>query len=289
MINRLLYYLAPLLKVITFVIFILLCLIPFWLIGQLNLISLNPKSFSTELIAQAALTIAIIGALLIVFQTYSPLNFSTVFIVKQRLLSGFLKGSLIGFILILLCGGLLYINGYVTFALGNVSLILFFSYLIYFLLVGIFEELMFRSFPLFAFAESYPIVIAITVNSLLFGLAHYANPGFTNLALLNISLAGAIFCIFTILKRNIGWAIGIHFGWNFTQGILLGYKVSGTDSLGLLNATPKGPVYLSGGTFGIEGSVICTIILGLFIIILIATQKFFDIKNEVYTTLAEEL
>ena len=143
----------------------------------------------------------------------------------------------------------------------------------FFILVGIFEEFTFRSFPLVVFAERYLIPVSIILNGLLFGLIHFANPGFSVLAMINISLCGILFSIVTLKNRNIWWSVGIHFGWNFTQGNLLGFKVSGINQSGLIAATLKGNYLFSGGTFGIEGSLICTITLIIYITWLIVKLK----------------
>lgn len=266
--DKFLYYLTPLFRVVLFVFFIFLCSLPFGMIVQFNFITLAKEALSTDIILETATVLAVLGALLMFFKTIPSVGFSSVFVQKNGSISGFLVGSLIGVLLIVVCAGLLWLTGSVEFSYGSITPIIFIGQLVYFMLVAVFEELMFRTLPLYAFAERYPIVIAILLNSLLFGAIHLANPGFTWIAMVNITLAGALFSIFTLQKRNVSWAIGIHFTWNFTQGILLGYKVSGTDSPGVLSAKPLGSDYLSGGTFGIEGSIVCTAVLAILIVFL---------------------
>ncbi|MBB2145000.1 CPBP family intramembrane metalloprotease [Pedobacter sp. LMG 31464] len=271
--EKILYYLTPISKVILFVIFIFLCLLPFGIIAQFDFISIDKKSLLADLLLEGSTVVAVLGALLMIFKVFPTVDFRTVFVLKEKSFSSFLKGSLIGFVLIMLCGGMLLLNGNVIFSISKISALLFFGYLLYFIIVALFEELMFRTFPLFTFAERYPISITIILNSVLFGLVHLANPGFNALAMLNIALAGALFSTYTLQKRNVSWAIGIHFGWNFTQGILLGYKVSGIDTPGVLFAKPVGQSFLSGGVFGIEGSIFCTIIISILIIWLLVRYK----------------
>ncbi|MES2446645.1 MAG: type II CAAX endopeptidase family protein [Bacteroidota bacterium] len=264
----------PLLKIILFIFFIFICLLPFGLIAQMEFITIPKDSILSDLVLEGALVIVVISALLMMFQTFPNINFKDVFVEKEHALSGFLKGTGIGLILILIAGAILFLLGFVDFSLGKISVAVFLGYLLFFLLVSVFEELMFRTIPLFVFAERYHFLFAIIINGLLFGFVHMSNPGFTWLAMLNITLAGALFSIFTLLKKNISWAIGIHFSWNFAQGTLLGYKVSGTNSPGLLTAKPVGAEYLSGGTFGIEGSIFCSTLLILLIIWLLVKNKF---------------
>lgn len=272
--NKVLFYSIPLLKVLLFIVFIILCFIPFSLIDQFNLInkeSIHP--LVSDIFSEIVIIIVTISALLMLFRTLRKYNFSTVFIVSHQVISGFLKGTLIGFAVLILCAGLALLNGNVTFGMGNITFLLFLGYLIFYILVGIFEEFLFRTFPLLVFAERYPLLLSVLVTSLLFGLAHIANEGFNWLAMLNITLAGVFFSIIVLLKRNIYWAVGIHFGWNFTQGVILGYKVSGTNAVGILNAKTSGPLYFSGGSFGIESSIFCTAILIAVIVYLLVHQK----------------
>lgn len=271
--NRILQHIMPVLKLILFVFFIFLCFLPFGLILQFDFISLPENSIFTKLILEGTLVLIIVGALLMMFKIFPTIYFEDVFVVKQKSLLGFLKGTTIGFGLILFCCIVLLAIGNVQLSIDKISPVLFFAYILFFLLVALFEELMFRTFPLFVFAERYPVLISIAINGILFGFVHMSNPGFTWIAMLNIALAGALFSTYTLLKKNISWAIGIHFGWNFTQGILLGYKVSGINTPGVLKAKPIGDSYISGGIFGIEGSIICTITILILLIWLLVRTK----------------
>ncbi|RZK55878.1 MAG: CPBP family intramembrane metalloprotease [Pedobacter sp.] len=283
--ERILYKLLPILKVILFLFFVILCLIPFGIIAQLNFIPFQQDSIITDLVVESSLTLAIFGALLMMFKILPSVYFSDVFIVKEGVFTGFAKGTTIGVILVLFCVAILYLTGFVQLNANQISVTMFFGYLLFFLVVAMFEELMFRTFPLFVFAERYPIVITILINGLLFAFVHAGNPGFTWLAMLNITLAGALFSLFTLLKKNISWAIGIHFGWNFAQGILMGYKVSGTNTPAVLSAKPVGQAFVSGGSFGIEGSVVCT---AVFLAMIIFILKNYKIEPIVTKELIEE-
>lgn len=289
MAERILHFLLPLFKFTLYLFFILMCLLPFGLFGQLNLIHLNPEAFSTDIVFECVAVIAVLGALLMVFKVFSPLYFDDVFVVKRNMLSGFLKGSLIGFAVLAICACLALANKNVSFTFGNISLLLLFGYVLLYILVGMFEELLFRSYPLFVFGKGYSTSAAIVLTSILFGLAHLGNDNFNGLAMVNISLAGVLFAQLILIKRNIAWAIGIHFGWNFTQGVLLGYKVSGTNADGFLVAKPIGPSYLSGGNFGIESSVFCTAVLLIVIIYLIIKYPIQPINDDSVEPTFEEV
>lgn len=270
----------PIFKVLLFCIFLSLCAIPFTLIEEINFVNLSAvHPLIIEILGQAAGVLTVLGALLMVFRVFDKYNFAHVF-VTRNIGTGFVKGSVIGLVLVVFCTALAWLNGNVSFTLGNFNFLFLLGYILLYVLVGVMEELIFRSFTLLALSERYPVSIGVLITSLLFGLAHYYNPGFTWLAMFNISLVGILLAYCILWKRNIYWAIGIHFGWNFTEGMLLGYKVSGTDAVGLLIAQPKGAAYLSGGNFGIEASIYCTIIMVLAIAYLLIRHRIAPV-NEV--------
>lgn len=276
--NNIFYHLAPVFRVTLFIFLCFVCILPFGLIVQLNLLPPAPNQLLADISAQASLVVVVISASLMIFRILPYLDFYAIFVRKEEAFSGFLKGSAIGLVFMGLCALLLYLNGNVSFSLKNMAVSAVLLYLVYFLLIAVFEEMLFRAYPLFAFAERYPVWFTIFFNGILFALAHFGNPNFTALGLFNITLAGVLFCIYTLQRKNISWAIGIHFGWNFTQGVLLGYNVSGNEMPGALKATPIGSAYLSGGAFGIEGSIFCTILLIVWIGWLIYRKGFGEIE-----------
>lgn len=285
--DKIMYYTMPIFKVFLFLSFVIVCFFPTLIVLSFDFISFDEKSLTTQVFYELGIALAVLGALLMIFRVLTNYDFESVFI-KQKFLSGFLKGSLIGLILLLCCTGLAYLNGNVSFTLGEISIPLFLGYLVYYMIVACFEELLFRSFPLRVFSERYPAAIAIVISSLLFGLAHLGNESFNWLAMTNITLAGILFAVFILQKGNISWAIGLHFGWNFTQGTLLGYQVSGNDSPGILLAKPLGESYLSGGDFGIESSIFCTIIMLIVIAFMLFKYKIEPIyENEISDESAE--
>ncbi|GGI25762.1 CAAX amino protease [Pedobacter mendelii] len=275
--NKFLYYLKPILRVIIFIIFIFLWSVPFSIIFQFDIFKFSNNLLS-QLFFEFVAILIVIGALFMIFHIYPTRNFSTIFI-KRKALIPFLKGSMIGFLLIGLCATIMYLLNSVQFTATRILPLHIAGYLLFFILVGVFEEFTFRSFPLVVFAERYLVPVTVLSNGILFSLIHFTNPGFSALAMTNITLCGILFSIITLQKGNIWWAVGIHFAWNFTQGNLLGFKVSGLAQSGLLAAKPIGNLMFSGGTFGIEGSAICTIILVIYIIWLLFKEKIMPVKE----------
>ncbi|MCZ4243930.1 CPBP family intramembrane glutamic endopeptidase [Pedobacter punctiformis] len=271
--NKFLYYLKPILSVFLFAFLILIWGIPFGMLDQMKVFNFPEGSFSSNLYNEVSLIIMAVGALLMIFKIFPSRNFEGVFIVNTNILSGFFKGTLIGLGLIACCTAIIYANGNVVFSKSEINPVSILAYLLFFVLVGISEEFVFRSFPLVVFSERYLISIAVVINGLLFGLIHLTNPNFSIVPMINITLSGILFSIITLQKRNIWWAVGLHFGWNFCQGTLLGFKVSGLDAPGLMVAKPIGSPLFSGGLFGAEGSLLCTVILLIYIVWLLIKGK----------------
>lgn len=135
-------------------------------------------------------------------------------------------------------------------------------------LIAIIEEVVFRAYILNNLLESLNKWIALGVSAGMFTLAHASNPGISSVAIANLLLAGALLGINYIYTRNIWFAILFHFTWNFLQGPVLGYTVSGLPLQGILQPNLKGPWWLTGGSFGLEGSFITTCVFALAVLLL---------------------
>ena len=129
------------------------------------------------------------------------------------------------------------------------------------------EELLFRGYGLKLMTGSFGRNGAIVASSLLFSLMHGANTGVTALAFLNIGLIGLVFALVAVRSGSLWFPIGFHFAWNFVQGSLFSGAVSGGGGGGLIPVNDVGKSWLSGGAFGIEGSIWATPILALLVVI----------------------
>jgi len=123
---------------------------------------------------------------------------------------------------------------------------------------GTFEELLFRG-VLFRSVETwFGSWAALVVSSLVFGLTHLMNPQGTIEGALFIAVeAGILLAAAFMLTRRLWLGIGFHVAWNYTQSAIFSGIVSGNEaSQGLVRSTIKGPDLLTGGSFGVESSVI---------------------------------
>ena len=135
------------------------------------------------------------------------------------------------------------------------------------ILVAVAEELVFRGYILNNLMQSTNKYAALILSSLIFALAHGANPNFSWLAFVNIFLAGLFLGINYIYTQNLWYAVMLHFTWNFLQGPILGYEVSGTNLPGIFQIDLTGSDLITGGKFGFEGSVIASAVMILFTVV----------------------
>ena len=199
------------------------------------------------------------------------------FVDKQSLLSlGFaLKGykneaglGLVGALSILGIGSLLLVaTGNIIFISANLNAGPLLLELAIMLIVAFVEELIFRGYLLNNLMQSTNKWVALAITSLLFAVYHFSNPDVSVFAIINIILAGFLIGINYIFTKNLWFGICFHFAWNYFQGPILGYDVSGLKLTSLLQQVISGPELLTGGEFGFEGSLLCPLLFALFIII----------------------
>ena len=121
---------------------------------------------------------------------------------------------------------------------------------------AIIEELIFRGLMLQAISKLAGNWLALAVTSLFFGIAHLGNAGATLWGAFAITIeAGILLGAAFLWRRNLWFAMGLHFAWNTLEG-LLGIPVSGHASTGLFTVNVKGAELLTGGDFGLEGSIV---------------------------------
>jgi membrane protease YdiL (CAAX protease family) len=139
------------------------------------------------------------------------------------------------------------------------------------ILVSFSEELVFRGYILNNLLQSMPKMPALLVSAILFAGFHTLNPDMSLLSFLNIFIAGMLMGVNYIFSRNLWFSIYFHFSWNFFQGPVLGFEVSGLDLPVMLEQNLRGSNLLTGGAFGLEASWLATFTLSLTCILLYAS------------------
>ena len=127
-----------------------------------------------------------------------------------------------------------------------------------------FEEALVRGYIFQTLTRAKLAWLAILITSLFFAAGHLANPASNWFSSLNTALAGVWLGIAYLKTRTLWLAFGVHFSWNWVMGALLGIEVSGLTALApapLLTEIDSGPVWITGGDYGLEGGIACTIAL----------------------------
>ena len=170
----------------------------------------------------------------------------------------FVSGLLLGVGLIVLGFGTLYIFNFLSVASIQFSLIDQLFYLSLFAVVSLNEEIAIRGYILQNLSRSFNKYIALVLSSLVFMIMHIGNPNMSAVPLFNLFLAGLLLGIYCIHKNNLWFPIGAHITWNYFQGPVLGFEVSGNDVDSILIQSLNGSELITGGEFGFEGSIILT-------------------------------
>lgn len=123
--------------------------------------------------------------------------------------------------------------------------------------VAYWEELMFRGYILQNMRDGLGLRWAVSISVLIYGAVHMANPGASALSGALISVIGILRIYGWISTRQLWLSMGMHAGWNFFQGPVFGFGVSGYQSESFVRHELTGPTWLTGGDFGPEGGIIC--------------------------------
>ena len=215
-------------------------------------------------------------------------SFSSIGFNKNNWLKKYSLGFLIGLAMMSIIVLILFPFGYITVeknpiqpvgvsAIASVLVILF-----GWIIQGATEEIVTRGWLLNVLSTKYNIGVGLLISSTLFGLMHLTNPNVNYIAVVNIILVGLFYGLY-VIKTNDLWAVcGMHSAWNFAQGNIFGFKVSGLDvSVGsLIDLNLVGSDFVTGGIFGPEAGITATFILlaSIGILLFIDKKRYFSNK-----------
>jgi membrane protease YdiL (CAAX protease family) len=262
----------------------------------------SPESYIEKII----LYLAVIVAILLTSRFIDKRRFSETGIYFNRswwvdLGFGLLLGGVLMTIVFIveLAAGWITING--IFYHGNSDqplLVGLLPPLLLMLIVGVAEELFFRGYLLLNLAEGFnlrmisprwAVIIAWLLTSALFGFAHMINPNATVISSVYVTMFGIWLGLGYVLTGSLAIPIGIHITWNFFQGYVFGFPVSGGRDFTTTAIAIKqgGPQLWTGGAFGPEAGLIGLLALGLgVLIVVIWVRKRYD-RLSLYTPIAE--
>ncbi|HEM2548460.1 TPA: CPBP family intramembrane metalloprotease [Streptococcus suis] len=188
---------------------------------------------------------------------------------KKGAFKDFILGWGIGAAMLITCVLLMWGFGAIRISSVQFSPQLFGEFLVLVLawsVQGTTEELLTRGWMFSSLSAKYNIPVGILISSLFFTFLHLGNDAISLIPLLDLTLF-AILASLVMLKTGNLWVIsGIHAAWNCFQGNVFAFPVSGTQAgQAFIAVETSGPAWLSGGAFGVEGSVISLTVQGLMI------------------------
>jgi membrane protease YdiL (CAAX protease family) len=136
-----------------------------------------------------------------------------------------------------------------------------FLYLILFILVGFAEEILGRGYIISVMKQTRNIPLMVGVSAVIFSLMHILNYSFSLIPFINIALIGVVFALMYIWSGNLWMCIGYHITWNYFQGNVFGFPVSGMESNGIITTIYSENNIINGGGFGPEGGLAVTAII----------------------------
>lgn len=175
---------------------------------------------------------------------------------REHILPNMGKGLLTGLVYFCLVVGIMALSGLYKIGSVNFELESIVLPLCLFFVVAVGEEIVFRGVIFRMVDQRWGTGVALIVSALLFGFMHIANPGATVWSSVAIAIeAGLMLGATYKVSDSLWFPIGVHWAWNYIQGPVLGFAVSGGDTPSIISPVINGPAFLTGGEFGAEASI----------------------------------
>lgn len=178
----------------------------------------------------------------------------------KDLLFGLFFGALsmtLVFIVLYACGSV-HLSG----SLGQPSVGVFLLWgIVFFTAVGFAEEMLARAFFIKALSMRFKTGSAVVLSSIIFSFMHFGNDGISVLAAINLFLIGLLFAQMYLQSESLWVPIGFHITWNYFQGYIFGFQVSGNVVQGLYTTNAVTKDIINGGSFGPEGGLAVTAVI----------------------------
>lgn len=240
------------------------------LLGK-NILNIDLKGDSLN-IAILISTLMVSLATYFFVKVYQKRTAKSMGLVSNKKINSYLLGIGISFIMISLTFSLAALfGGYdIKVNIENVNPLVFVFFIFGWMCQGFEEEFIVRSAIMNYFASRSGVFVGIVSNSLIFAILHLGNSYFNLLAFINLFIIGLVFSMLFYLTDNIYTSAGAHSMWNFMQANIVGINVSGIISSknSIFKSNPTGYSLISGGAFGIEASILVTLVGTLSLVIL---------------------
>lgn len=172
------------------------------------------------------------------------------------------------FIVLKLSGQIEVINSFFS---PDLSLTLISDFIL-FIMVGINEELFSRGYCMTVLKQTKSPAAMVIISSCIFSVLHSLNPNISIIGFINIFLVGVLLSLMFLLRGNLWLPIGYHITWNYFQGNVFGFQVSGLDVHGMYQIRLNSHNIINGGLFGPEGGIVTTFVIALSIVIILSLK-----------------
>lgn len=196
--------------------------------------------------------------------------------------SGYLKGSILGVVLLVASIGIIMFTGSISYngVVKNINYPIILAFLGAYIIQGAMEETLCRGFLMTSLGKKISIPLAVLISSLVFAEPHFSSlfKGdfiYSFIGIINLLLVSTIFSLLIINGKNIWIACGMHSFWNFCLSNVLGLSLSGTGkkTTAIFDLIIKSESIFNGGAYGIEASIITTGVLFLCSVLLILKYR----------------
>jgi len=231
------------------------------LVGLFTLFGIIPANSDLTLVSVIPTGIATIAAILFARHFFDRRSITSMGLkVDRRAFPDLLAGIVIAGLMM----GSIYLTeyalGWLKFEaftyLAPSSLLPLLGWGVAFLLVGFYEEMLFRGYLFQNLEEGLNTFWAVLITCVLFSAAHLGNPNFNWGSVLGLVLSGLFFVYAFLRSRQLWLAIGLHIGWNFFEGPAFGFPVSGLTTFNFIQQHTEGPPLVTGGGFGPEAGLV---------------------------------
>ncbi|WP_160672844.1 CPBP family intramembrane glutamic endopeptidase [Clostridium sp. C8-1-8] len=231
----------------------------------------NFISSSYSMLLTTSISIALCFLWVYLYEKRKPVSLG---FYKKNAAPNYIQGFLIGLLLMSIEAIILSITNNAYISKGDVSsygLLSLIIVVISWIVQGASEEILIRGFALQAISARYNTIVGVLVSSIIFALLHMLNPGVSLLAIINLILFGILAALLALYTENLWASCALHSAWNFAEGNVYGFLVSGTNAYGgsFLYVQYKTNNLINGGLFGPEGGLADTLISAIAIIVLL--------------------
>ncbi|MDO5826237.1 MAG: type II CAAX endopeptidase family protein [Methanosphaera sp.] len=197
-------------------------------------------------------------------------DFRSIGLCRENIITSTLMGLTIGFLMFSIVVVIGVLLGQFTFNGFDLSSVIYLiPFLLAFAIQSFGEEIYTRGWTLTSFSRRHGIITAMLINSIVFVMPHLTNNGIDAISIVNLFLFGIFFAVMLLRFDNLWICGGAHTAWNFSQGLIYGFNVSGIDTPSLFKFSQVGENIINGGVFGPESSLIATVVVILSIIIVV--------------------